>query len=209
LFAEAAINRDASGDIATAFERALDGMLRLIDTDDNHLRSATVSGEIGTIGPTLRRCVWRFLRDSATGIPCATLTADEWHLTLKRRLPAMLSEIHVSCGLSIRKSWVMNVTTRKLGTAPLFEKYPVNQTRQHIRVSTVHKVKGESIPSVLYVTDGKSLNGLVAGAVNEEGRIGYVAITRARDLLIVAIPKDAKSAKIKALEMMGLLEWES
>ena len=74
-------------------------------------------------------------------------------------------------------------------------------------MSTVHKVKGESIPAVLYVTNGKSLNSLVAGAVDEEGRIGYVAVTRAGDLLIVAIPSATPPAKVNALVKMGLLEW--
>lgn len=207
LFAEAAVYRDISGDIAKAFERALDGMLRLIDTDDNHLRSAAASGERGTVATTLRRCVWRFLRDSAVGVPCARLPADEWHSALKKRLPAVLSEIRAECGFAIRKSWGMNVTTKELGTAPLFREELVGQKGKDIRVSTVHKVKGESIPAVLYVTNGKSLNSLVAGTVDEEGRIGYVAVTRAGDLLIVAIPRATPLVKVKELKKLGLLEW--
>lgn len=207
LFAEAAVNRDVIGDVAIAFERALDAMLRLLDTDDNRLRSAAASGERGTVAATLRRCVWRFLRDSAVGVPCAKLPADEWHSALKKRLPTVLLEIQAACGFAIRKSWGMNVTTKELGTAPLFEEDLVGQRGKDIRVSTVHKVKGESIPAVLYVTNGKSLNSLVAGAVDEEGRIGYVAVTRAGDLLIVAIPRATPLVKVQALKKMGLLEW--
>ncbi len=207
LFAEAAVFRDISGDIAIAFERTLDGILRLVETEDSQLRSAAVSGERGGVAAKLRICVWRFLRDTAVGVPCAKLPAAKWHSELKKRLPTVLSEIQTACGFAARKSWAMNVTIKELGTAPLFEDDAVGQRGKDIRVSTVHKVKGESIPAVLYVTNAKSLNSLVAGTVHEEGRIGYVAITRAGDLLIVAIPAATLPAKIKALRGLGLLEW--
>jgi hypothetical protein len=50
-------------------------------------------------------------------------------------------------------------------------------------VSTVHQVKGESIDAVMYVADKKQIRALIDGTTTEVGRIGYVAATRARNLL--------------------------
>lgn len=207
LFAEAAVNRDVRGDIALAFERALDGMLRLVEVTDNGLRTSVASGQRDATAKTLRRCIWKFLRDSSTGVPAANLSGDKWHAELKKRLPAVLGEIETDCGLATRKSWAMNVTATKIGAAPLFQVDLVAAKGQDIPVSTVHRVKGESIPAVLYVTNTKSLNSLLAGTVDEEGRIGYVAVTRAADLLILAIPKSTQTAKVAALEGKGFVEW--
>jgi len=52
-------------------------------------------------------------------------------------------------------------------------------------------VKGESIGAVLYAADKKHVRALLDGTKEELGRIGYVAATRARDLLVLAIPETA------------------
>ena len=57
-----------------------------------------------------------------------------------------------------------------------------------IRVETVHQVKGESIDAVLYVAKKPNIDALLAGTDTEEGRIGYVAVTRARNLFWLAVP---------------------
>lgn len=207
LFAEAAVNRDVRGDMAVAFERALDGMLRLVEVSDNGLRARVVSGQREATARMLRRHVWRFLRDSVTGVPAAALAGDRWHAELKKRLPPVLAEIRTSCGLPTRSTWTNNVTTKDLGTETLFKEDLVAAKGQDIRVSTVHRVKGESIPAVLYVTNPKSLNSLLAGTADEEGRIGYVAATRAGDLLVLAIPKSTDKLKVAALEDKGFVEW--
>lgn len=41
----------------------------------------------------------------------------------------------------------------------------------------------------MYRTDKEDLKALVRDTGDEEGRIGFVATTRTRDLLVVAIPK--------------------
>lgn len=209
LFAEATVNRDVRGDMALAFDRALDGMLRLLEVSDNGLRARVVSGQRDAVARSLRRCVWKFLRDSATGVPEGSLAGDKWHAELKKRLPSVLAEIETNCGLVKRPSWSMNVTIKELGTSPLVQVSLVAATGHDIRVSTVHRVKGESIPAVLYVTNPKSLNSLLTGTADEEGRIGYVAVTRASDLLILAIPKSTKVEKTKELKTKGFTEWPS
>jgi hypothetical protein len=61
---------------------------------------------------------------------------------------------------------------------------------------------------VLHVANTRDVNNLLAGPVGEEGRIGYVAVTRARDLLILAIPANVPEATVGALEGKGFVIWE-
>jgi superfamily I DNA/RNA helicase len=60
-----------------------------------------------------------------------------------------------------------------------------------LRVDTVHKAKGESLDAVQYITTREHAQALLDGVTTEVGRIGYVAATRARDLLWVAVPHSA------------------
>ncbi|MGF6369670.1 superfamily I DNA/RNA helicase [Paraburkholderia sp. RAU6.4a] len=207
LFAEAVINRDVKGDIAVAFDRALDGTMRLLEVADNGLRTRIATGARDEVARSLRKLVWIFLRDDATGIPHGGLPGDQWHAELKKRLPALLAEIESRCGLVKRASWYMNVTTKAFGAHSLVQDGLISAKGHDIRVSTVHRAKGESIPAVLYVTNPQSLGSLLGGTVNEEGRIGYVAVTRAGDLLVLAIPGSTKQAKVEALNAKGFAEW--
>lgn len=100
----------------------------------------------------------------------------------------------------------MNVTTKAFGTHSLVEDGLTSAKGHDIRVCTVHGAKRESIPAVLYVTNPQSLNSLLGDTVDEEGRIGYVAVTRAGDSLGLAIHGSTKPAKVEALKAKGLAE---
>jgi superfamily I DNA/RNA helicase len=72
------------------------------------------------------------------------------------------------------------------------------------RVSTVHKVKGESLEAVLYVAKKGHVRALLDGINTEEGRIGYVAVTRARNLFVLAVPETCLSEFEVDLQAKGL-----
>jgi len=61
-----------------------------------------------------------------------------------------------------------------------------------IRQETIHQVKGESIDAVLVLGSTKFWNSVVdsiiKGENSEDRRLAYVAMTRARHLLVVALP---------------------
>jgi len=61
-----------------------------------------------------------------------------------------------------------------------------------IRQETIHQVKGESIDAVLVLGSGKFFNAVVnsvsKGVNSEDRRLAYVAMTRARHLLVVGLP---------------------
>jgi hypothetical protein len=54
----------------------------------------------------------------------------------------------------------------------------------------VHQVKGESIEAVMYVANKEQIRAMIDGTNTEVGRIGYVAATRARNLLVLAVPEN-------------------
>ena len=72
---------------------------------------------------------------------------------------------------------------------PLFEEQKLFPSIRH---DTIHQVKGESIGAVLVIGSSKFWNSVVTavtnGANNEERRLAYVAMTRAKDLLVLCLP---------------------
>jgi superfamily I DNA/RNA helicase len=73
------------------------------------------------------------------------------------------------------------------------------------RTSTVHRVKGESLDAVLYVDKKSHVRALLDDADTEDGRIGYVALTRAKDLFVLAVPDTALRAFEPELLAAGLV----
>jgi hypothetical protein len=68
----------------------------------------------------------------------------------------------------------------------------------------VHKVKGESLDAVLYVAKKPHVRALLDGTGTEDGRIGYVALTRARDLFVLAGPGSCLPEFEPELQSAGL-----
>lgn len=207
-FANAAVNRDRLGDIAKAFEFALDGVLRILEKPPSTFRRDILSGSQDAVVRKTRELVWKFLRDTDSGIPSAKLSGkNAWLPRLKQRLPALLDGLEADGKLTRLASWTNNVTAAKLGVRPLWEEDLIGPEGLDLRVCTVHQAKGESIGAVLYVTKTTDLKSLLTGPTSEEGRIGYVAVTRATDLLIVAVPAGVDAAAVKSLEGKGFSPW--
>jgi superfamily I DNA/RNA helicase len=75
-----------------------------------------------------------------------------------------------------------------------------------IRQETIHQVKGESIDAVLFLGSTKFFNSVVNSIVSNENtedrRLAYVAMTRAKHLLLVGLP-----AKHYDLHAAKWLKW--
>lgn len=156
----------------------------------------------------LRRLVWRLIRDPAAGIPLSELPAkSEWLPALKKNLAAWLDLVEAQTSFRRVESWPHRVKSNKLPDGPLVAADFGQNEWAGLRFGTVHSVKGEGIPAVMYLAVKANLDALVAGTKEEDGRIGFVAATRARDLLVVAIPKKTSDDVIKALKGFGLTEW--
>jgi hypothetical protein len=76
-------------------------------------------------------------------------------------------------------------------------------------VDTVHQSKGESLDAVLYIATAKDhIRNMLDGTNTEIGRIGYVALTRARYLFVLAVPKTNIKEFEPELKSLGLKEWK-
>ncbi|WP_223460367.1 3'-5' exonuclease [Pseudomonas sp. A-R-26] len=137
----------------------------------------------------LRRLLWAFIRDDEMGLPSSTLQAkSEWHPKLVKNIKSLLAAIEKLSGLKAVGTLGNKLAKTKLLELPLYGGDAPGKQGPGIRVETVHQVKGESIGAVLYVAKKPNIQALLAGTLTEEGRIGYVAVTRARNLLWLAMP---------------------
>lgn len=82
-----------------------------------------------------------------------------------------------------------------------------------IRQETIHQVKGESIDAVLVVGSAKFWNSVVEAVVSdtdssdsEDRRLAYVAMTRARHLLLIALPASHYDKHIEKWKSWGFQE---
>ncbi|GAA4417996.1 DNA helicase [Advenella faeciporci] len=208
-FARAAICRDNLGDISDAFEWMLGGILKILDNPEHTLKHDILSGSNEIIPKTMRRLLWKFLKNSTTGLPHARLNAKSvWLPSLKKRLSSLLNDIETQCELSKLETWKHNVTAAKLNDNSLLQDDFIPSEMDGINLQTVHRTKGESIGAVLYIANPKDISNLLEGPVSEEGRIGYVAVTRARDLLILAVPETSYKSKAKLLKQKGFIDWD-
>ena len=190
LFAAAAIHRDRRQDFRAAYKSVVAGVAQLVA--DAHSDLAFKLGRIGHYPELrgLRRLLWSFTRDAGRGLPSVTLIADtEWHPALQKRVRNLLSECDSRFGVKATTTIGRRLSKRDLEHAPLMDAADLaSQQGLPIRVETVHQVKGESIRGVMYVATKEHVRELLDGTSTEVGRIGYVAVTRAKDLFLLAMP---------------------
>lgn len=184
--AQASFHRDCRKDYKHAYkivERAIKSM-----TDDSdlwqHLDEFPESEETNRA----KIAIWRFVK-STSGLPSVNLTGSEWISRLRQSLELLIR------GLGIKDVPNLNLKIKKTGLdenqikLPLFE---VQTLFPRIRQETIHQVKGESIDAVLVLGSAKFWNSVVESVVcgknSEDRRLAYVAMTRARHVLVVGLP---------------------
>lgn len=212
-FAAASVLRDQKKDFRSAFQRVAIGVTALLDKPPHGLVSyVTQPGTPPEKFPkarSLRRELWAFTRDPKAGLPSATLIADsQWHPQFVVNIKILLKKLQTefgltpaeNIGLKLKKTGLPNTTL--LGVKDLAD----DDEAAPLRVDTVHQAKGESLDAVLYITLKDHAEQLIAGVDTEVGRIGYVASTRARDLLWVAVPNNALKELRPLFEAKGFKE---
>ncbi|MBR8165588.1 ATP-dependent helicase [Burkholderia vietnamiensis] len=192
-FAAAAVLRDRQKDFLKAFQRVAVAVVALLDNAPHSLVSQITQPSSDAADRELRKAIWAFTRDAATGLPSSSLVADtQWHSLLLGRIKVLLASLESKFGLKPTDNIGRKLSKKALPNVPLAsaEDLAYNDATT-LRIDTVHKVKGESLDAVLYVTLKEHAQALLDGVITEVGRIGYVAATRARDLLWVAVPDSA------------------
>lgn len=212
IFAAAALSRDQKMDFRSAFQRVAIGVAALLDKPPHSLVSyITQPGTSPSKFPNaraLRREIWAFTRDPKAGLPSAYLTADtQWHSQLVVNVKTLLDKLQTRFGLAPAANLGLRLKKTDLPNGALVSAEDLADDKvTSMRVDTVHQAKGESLDAVLYMTLRDHAEKMLAGVGTEIGRIGYVASTRARDLLWVAVPINALKDLRSLFEAKGFQE---
>lgn len=207
-FATAAILRDKRQDYLNAFKTVAACIVGLLADPPECLVAMITQPARYPEARLLRREIWSFTRNPNTGLPSASLTADtQWHPVLLARTKALLASLQHKFGLATADNLGNKLAKKGLPNASLMVGGDLAAAQDaRIRVDTVHQVKGESLDAVLYLAAKEHVVALLAGVNTEVGRIGYVAVTRARNLLWLGVPANALAELQPALLASGFQE---
>lgn len=208
LLAKACIARDGHRDYHNSYELVLNCILGLLVDAPDDLRQRINDTNLYPETRAFHRLVWKFVKDSESGLPSSKLNGkSDWLVKLKQNIRVLFDAIETSCNYHVISSLSNNLTVANLLNAPLLpDQDLVGNRNKSIRVDTVHQAKGESLDGVLYVATKVKIESMLAGVGTEDGRIGYVALTRARNLFVLGVPKSAYKVLKSKLEAIGLVE---
>lgn len=182
----AAFHRDVQKDYKRAFRivectirKMIDEPLPWNEVDDNPESETSIR---------FRLALWKFTK-SKDLLPALEENAIDWIRKLRTSLGCLLSELGISNIPALGHKIKATGLDKSQLAQPLFQPHPLLPP---IRQETIHQVKGESIDAVLLLGSTKFFNSLISaieGCQNtEERRLAYVAMTRARHILMVALP---------------------
>lgn len=133
--------------------------------------------------------IWKFVKDPGRLTPVSH-PGDKWITSMRTQLASLIKEIGLQCDAKLGHHIKATGLSDEQKDLPLFEsvdEFPA------VRQDTIHQVKGESIDAVLVIGSTNFWNSVIAavqrGDNTEDRRLAYVAMTRARHLLVVGLPK--------------------
>lgn len=199
--AQAAFCRDVRKDYKKAqkiVENAVRGM-----TDDPKFWEIIDEDSDSQTSYQVRLALWKFIK-SPEGLPSVSENGKEWIDKLRGNLTELLTTIGITnlpkMGLKIKPT---GLNAGQL-SMPLFQPqtgFPL------IRQETIHQVKGESIDGVLVLGSSKFFNAVVSAIEAEknveERRLAYVAMTRARHVLLIGLPSSHYDKHISSWQKWG------
>ncbi len=195
LFASATMARDLAGDYNEAFRLTVFAIVELLKNPPQQLCAAILDPFRSRDFRGVRKLIWEFTRDSSGGLPSGSLHMQlTWHTKLLTNVKGLMELLKLDHQLAPQETLNMRLKKTGLPDRALID---VNTARttidKSLRVETIHGVKGESLDAVLYLADKDHVKAMVNGTGTELGRIGYVALTRARNLFWLGILRtDAK-----------------
>lgn len=194
-FVNATICRDKLKRFDGAFRHTCNGITSVLADEHGDLAIKIARNDARINALVLKRIIWIFARDAATGLPSGKLIADkEWQPLLLKRVKAFLVRLEAEFELKPADNIGNKLTKKALLNKPIIDFPDLAATAPNtFHVSTVHQVKGESIDAVMYVANKDQIRAMIDGTTTEVGRIGYVAATRARNLLVLAVPENCLS----------------
>lgn len=185
--AESAFYRDCRRDYKQAFQGVEEVLRDLIWNDEEWARIDDAPDS--ALAERVRETVWKFVK-SERGLPPVSMTGDLWVGTMKDRLAALIESLGAPPVPKLGQKIQRRGLEQQQLLLPLFEE---QKLFPNIRHDTIHQVKGESIGAVLVIGSAKFWNSVITAIVgnenNEDRRLAYVAITRAKDLVLLSTPK--------------------
>jgi len=207
LLAQAAICRDQNSDFLRAFKLVTNCVVGLLVNPPDNLAVMISNPDFNSDYKELKRDIWKFVRSEKTGLPSALLNArEEWHGLLKKRMNILLRLIENKYSFEPQKDLGRKLNCKDLPASQLVRDPELLDVKVRVRVDTVHQAKGESLDSVLYVATKEHIKAMLEGVDSELGRIGYVAVTRARNLFVLGVPKNSVIELKEGLHSIGLKE---
>lgn len=187
--ARASFVRDCQKDYKIAFKIVMASIRAIVE--DQGLWHRFDEDQESEESQRVRLAIWRFVK-SDSGLPSVRLTGNQWIGQLRETLGSVIQEI------GAENTPNLNLKIRKRGLDDQQMELPLLEAEAlfpAIRQETIHQVKGESIDGVLVLGSSKFWNSVVDAitkginsADSEDRRLAYVAMTRARHLLLVALP---------------------
>jgi len=208
LLALAAIYRDENSDFQKAFKLVVNCVVGLLDKVPDNLVSMLANCSRYPEVRDMCQDIWLFVRSSDEGLPSSLLNGSTaWHDLAKARLVKLLDTIKEKYGYSKVSNIGNKLSKKGLVDEPLMlDPELALGKKSTIRIDTVHQAKGESLDAVLYVASKSHIDELLNGVSTEVGRIGYVAVTRAKKLFVLGVPKSAAKELAPKLKGIGLRE---
>ena len=208
LFVSATMARDLARDYNEAFRLTVYAIVGLLKDPPRQVCAGILDPSRFPDFRDVRKIIWEFTRSPGQGLPSGSLhMQSEWHPKLLVNVKALLERLERDHQVVSQDN--LNMRLKKTGL-PAKVLVDANTERTAIdaalRVETIHGVKGESLDAVLYLADKEHVKALVNGTRTELGRIGYVALTRARDLFWLGILKADADAYRTALTAHTFVE---
>ena len=185
--ATAAFLRDTRHDYHAAFQ-TVQGLLQGL-TPDDPLWMAMDESPDSDESMSASIAIWRFVK-SHDRLPSVSEVGNQWITNVREQIKSLMDEIGLVCNAKLGQHFKKTGLSDAQMALPLFE--PQNALPQ-VRQDTIHQVKGESIDGVLVLGSPRFWNSVVQAVQNDDSsenrRLAYVAMTRARHLLLVALPQ--------------------
>ena len=185
--ATAAFLRDSRHDYRGA-SRTVERIVREL-TGDDPLWERIDTDPNSREGMAVALAIWRFVKSPDQLLPVSQLS-ETWIPSMRAQLGGLIDEIGLQCDAKLGhhiKATGLSSAQKALPLVESVDDFPA------VRQDTIHKVKGESIDAVLVIGSTKFWNSVMAavqrGNSTEDRRLAYVAMTRARHLLVVGLPK--------------------
>jgi hypothetical protein len=208
IFAAAVMARDSAADYHEAFNLTARALVALLKTPPPHLCARMLDASRYPEFRKIRKVVWEFARNAGTGLPAGSLKAEsEWHPKLVQRVKALLGRVEKTFKYGPSDKLGVLLKKTKLPDVPMvYSQSKKSVIDPILRVETIHGVKGESLDAVLYLADKDHVKAMLDGTGTELGRIGYVALTRARNLFWLGLLADDAATYRNALLQHSFVE---